>query len=409
MVWEFAAPAPAVWGGTLIVIGGLSAVLGILYALMERDLKRVLAYSTVENVGVIAIGLGAAAIASDRGYFTVAALALVATLLHTLNHSIFKGVLFLGAGAVQTGAGTRDLERLGGLIRRMPRTAVIFLIGALAAAALPLLNGFVSEWFLFQALLSLGVADDTVLTATLVAGAAAALALTGALALACFVRTFGIGFLAQPRSDHARDAHDIGGTMLAGMAMLAISAIGLGIVPVAVLRLLEPVTQDLTGTSVAPTFGLTTSATVTSVAGSYAPLLLVTGLVIVGIVPWLVARLLGGRGRERVAPTWVCGIRLEPRMQYSATGFAKPIRLIFQALIRPQRTVELEQPVSPLFVSGVRYEEGVQPIYERHLYQRTVGLLVSASTHIRALQNGSTRTYLAYLFVTLLIVLVLTR
>lgn len=409
MIWEFASPVPAAWGGLLIVLGALSAVLGILYALMERDLKRVLAYSTVENVGIIAIGLGAATFAAAEGYSTVTALALVATLLHALNHSIFKGLLFLGAGAVQSGAGGRDLERLGGLVRRMPRTAALFLVGALAAAALPVLNGFVGEWFLFQALLSLGTADDAVVTATLVAAAAGAIALTGALALACFVRAFGIGFLAQPRSEQARQAREVGGTMQAGMALLALGAVGLGIFPVAALRLLEPITTDLTGQAITPSFGLTNLASLATAASSYAPLLLIAGLAVVGLLPWLIARLLTGRGRARISPTWVCGVRLEPRMQYSATGFAKPIRLIFQALIRPQRTIELEQPVSRFFVRSVRYEERVQPIYERHLYQRAVGVLLGFSRRMRTLQSGSTRAYLAYLFVTLLVVLVLTR
>lgn len=409
MIWEFAAPVPAWWGELLIVIGALSAVLGILYALMERDLKRVLAYSTVENVGVITIGLGVATFAQAKGYPSVTTLALVATLLHTLNHSIFKGLLFLGAGAVQAGAGTRDLERLGGLVRNMPRTTALFLVGALAASALPLLNGFVGEWFLFQSLLSMGVADNAFVSGTLAALAAAALALTGALALACFVRAVGIGFLARTRSEAARDAREVGVTLLAGMGLLAAAAVLLGVLPVLGLRLLRPVTQDLSGEALKPTFGLSNAADVASAAGSYAPLLVIAGLVVVGSLPWLLARLLTGPGRERVAPTWVCGIRLEPRMQYTATGFAKPIRLIFQAVIRPQRNVELEQPVSRFFVQAVRYEEGVQPIYERQLYQRAVGLLLYGSRRVRALQSGSTRAYLAYLFVTLLAVLILTR
>jgi hydrogenase-4 component B len=409
MIWEFAAPVPARWGELLIVLGAVSAVLGILYALMERDLKRVLAYSTVENVGVITIGLGVATFAQAQGYSSVTTVALVATLLHTLNHSIFKGLLFLGAGAVQTGTGTRDLERLGGLARSMPRTTALFLIGALAAAALPILNGFVGEWFLFQSLLSMGVADNAVVSGTLVAVAAAALALTGALALACFVRAFGIGFLAQARSTPAREAHEVGVSLLAGMGLLAVSALLLGVLPLLALRLLEPVTQDLSGEALEPTFGLSNPASLASAAGSYAPLLVIAGLVVVGCLPWLLARLLTGPGRARVAPTWVCGVRLEPRMQYTATGFAKPIRLIFQAVIRPQRTIELDQPVSRFFVQSVHYEEGVQPIYERQLYQRAVALLLFASRRVRALQSGSTRAYLAYLFVTLLVVLLLTR
>jgi hydrogenase-4 component B len=170
LVWELAGPAPNCWGGTLFVAGAVSAVLGILYALMERDLKRVLAYSTIEHVGIITLGLGVAVLLSAGGHQDGAALALVATLVHLLNHALFKGLLFLGAGAVQTGTGTRDLERLGGLIHRMPRTAALVLIGSVAIAALPPLNGFAGEWLLFQSLLRFG-SDEATVTAAIDAAA----------------------------------------------------------------------------------------------------------------------------------------------------------------------------------------------------------------------------------------------
>ena len=230
--WEFTPKAPLWWGILLVGLGLISAVLGILYALMERDLKRVLAYSTVEHLGIITVGLGVAALASNRGHATVAALALTATLVHLLNHSVFKGLLFLGAGAVQTGSGTRDLERLGGLVRRMPWTTASFLIGSLAIAALPPLNGFVGEWLIFQSLLSLGATTGTALMAVVVAVAAGGLALTAALSLACFVRAFGVGFLAQPRSDASHNAQEVGNSMRAGMALLAATATRAWHVPV---------------------------------------------------------------------------------------------------------------------------------------------------------------------------------
>jgi hydrogenase-4 component B len=406
-VWELAGPGPAWWGGLLLVVGAISAVLGILYALMERDLKRILAYSTVEHVGIITLGLGAAMMLSAGKQGTGAALALLAALVHLLNHTIFKGLLFLGAGAVQTGTGTRDLERLGGLIKSMPRTALAVLIGSVAIAALPPLNGFVGEWLLLQGLLQLGVDGGTAATATLAAVAAGALALTGALALACFVRLFGIGFLGQPRSDAARHAHEIRPTMQGGMIILAGLCLGFGVFPGPVIRLLQPVTASLVGATTAPSLRTLPGLDGTSLHGSYAPLALVVVLVLLGLLPWLVARLIGGRGRTRIAPPWVCGIELQPRMQYSATGFAKPIRIIFQTVIRPQRSVVLERPTSPYVVRAVRYDESVQPIYEQHLYQRGVGLLLWTSHQIRLLQSGSLRAYLTYLFVTLVVVLAL--
>lgn len=410
VLWEFVDAPPQWWGWMLIVAGVVSALLGILYALMERDLKRILAYSTVEHVGIIVIGLGAALLLESLGHAAIAALALVATLVHLFNHSIFKSLLFLGAGAIQTATGTRDLERLGGLIRGMPRTAVWFITGALAIAALPPLNGFVGEWLLFQSLLGLGTAADAVGIATLVAIAGGALALTAALALACFVRAAGVGFLAQPRSDAARDSREVGRSMHAGMGLLALATLGLGLFPVVLFEALEPVTRSLAGATARPSLGLGGHVlNPDGLAGSYAPVLVVVGLVALGIVPWLVARLLTGEGRSRVSPTWVCGVDLEPRMQYSATAFAKPIRLIFAALIRPQRVIEFKRPVSDFFVSEVRYEEGVHPIYERHLYQRAVGLLTVASHRVSRLQSGSIRAYLAYVFVTLVVVLLIAR
>jgi hydrogenase-4 component B len=409
VIWEFAGSGPAWWGWLLIAAGAGSAVLGILYALMERDIKRVLAYSTVEQVGVMTVGLGVAALATAKGHPAVAALAITAALLHLLNHSIFKGLLFLGAGAIQVGAGTRDLERLGGLVRRMPWTAALFLTGALAIAALPPLNGFAGEWLLYQSLIGLGSSVGTASVATIVALTVGTVALTGGLSVACFVRAFGIGFLAQPRSDAARDAHEVSHSMLGGMALLATCVVGLGLFPIAIVRLLRPVTTDLVGVTASPSLGNGDVLDAAQLGGAYVPWLVVAGLVVIGIVPWLIARLTGGRGRERVAPTWVCGSSLEPRMQYSATGFAKPIRLIFQALIRPVRTVVLERPVSEHFVASVRYEESVLPVYERQLYERGVRLLVAASHRVRALQSGSIRAYLAYLLVTMVVVLLVAR
>jgi hydrogenase-4 component B len=409
VVWEFAGPGPAWWGVLLIALGAASAVLGILYALMERDLKRMLAYSTVEHVGIVFISLGAASVLTAKDHPAAAALALSAALLHVLNHSIFKGLLFLGAGAVQTATGTRDLERLGGLVRRMPQTAALFLIGALAIVALPPLNGFAGEWLLFQSLLSLGSLTGTTMFATVAALAAGALALTSALALAAFVRAFGVGFLAQPRGEGARAAREVGLSMRLGMALLAVCAVALGVLPEAGLRLLRPVTRELVDATARPSLGSGNTLEAGQLSGAYAPLLVIAGLVAVSIVPWLVARVLGGRGRERVSPVWVCGWALEPRMSYSATAFAKPIRIIFQALIRPHRTVVLERPLSEFAVAAVRYDEGVHPVYERHLYRRGVGLVLALSHRIRVLQSGSIRAYLAYLFVTLVVVLVVTR
>jgi hydrogenase-4 component B len=406
---ELAGPPAPWWGALLILGGGVSAVLGVLYALMERNLKRILAYSTVEHIGILTMGTGATLYLDGRGHSSLAALALIATLTHLLNHSLFKGLLFLGAGAIQAGSGVRDLERLGGLIHRMPRTSILMLIGCMSIAAVPPLNGFAGEWLLFQALLNLGAASTHVRGGILAGSAAAMLALTSALAIACFVRVFGIGFLAQPQSEEAKGAREVPASMIGGMGLLASGCVLLGLVPNLLLHLLRPVSEQLVGARAQPSLSVTPALTQTPGQGAYSPLMIAAGLALLGVVPWLVARVSAGPLRQRRAPTWVCGVGLEPSMQYSATAFAKPIRLIFQAVTRPQRTVQIERSPSQFVVSAIRYEERLTAVYEQHLYERVTRWLVALSYRARQLQSGSLRLYLTYLLLTLILILLIAR
>src|SRR5713226_4847301 len=231
---------PNWWGVTILTIGIVSAILGVLYALMEHDLKRLLAYHSIENIGIILMGLGASLMFLHTHHPALAALALIAGLYHTINHAIFKGLLFLGAGAVMHAAHTRDMEKMGGLIKRMPSTAFYFLIGAVAISALPPLNGFVSEWLTYQALLQ-GFGTTESLVRLMFPLSGAMLALTGALAAACFVKAFGITFLAQPRSEHAAQAHEASLSMRFGMAVLTAACVVLGLFPTQFLKMLDPV------------------------------------------------------------------------------------------------------------------------------------------------------------------------
>ncbi len=221
---------PSWWGGLVLALGAASALLGVLYALMEHDLKRLLAYHTVENVGLISMGIGLALIFRSYGLAALAAFALVAALFHTLNHGTFKGLLFLGAGSVLHATGTRNMEEMGGLIRRMPVTSACFLVGAAAISGLPPLNGFASEWMLFQSLLA-GVRIPHSFVAAMMAIGVGILALTAGLAAACFVKAFGISFLALPRSREAEDAHEVSGSMRFGMLFLAAACILIGVLP----------------------------------------------------------------------------------------------------------------------------------------------------------------------------------
>src|SRR5579864_4506439 len=244
--FDFLGSPPNWWGVTVLTIGTVSAVLGVLYALMEHDLKRLLAYHSIENIGIILMGLGASMMFLHTNHPVLASLALIAGLYHTINHAIFKGLLFLGAGAVLHATHTRNREEMGGLIKRMPRTAFCFLIAAVAISALPPLNGFVSEWLTYQSLLQ-GFGTTPSLVRIMFPLAGAMLALTGALAAACFVKAFGITFLAQPRSEHARNAHEVSSPMLAGMGLLTAACVFLGLFPTLFLTVFDPITLQLTG------------------------------------------------------------------------------------------------------------------------------------------------------------------
>src|SRR5881628_2374204 len=245
VLFDFLGTPPLWWGVTVLTVGTISAVLGVLYALMEHDLKRLLAYHSIENIGIILMGLGAALMFLHSGHHVLAALALIAGLYHTINHAAFKGLLFLGAGAVLQATHTRNMEEMGGLIKRMPQTAFFFLIGAVAISALPPLNGFVSEWLTYQALLQ-GFGTTESLWRLIFPLSGAMLALTGALAAACFVKAFGITFLAQPRTEHAQRAHEASFTMLLGQGILTVTCVFLGLFPTLFLTLFDPLTNQLT-------------------------------------------------------------------------------------------------------------------------------------------------------------------
>ena len=240
VVLDLLGGGPAWWGSLILGFGVVSALLGVLYALMEHDLKRLLAYHSVENIGIILIGIGAGLIFYSYGLMTLAALGLIGGLYHTLNHASFKGLLFLGAGSILHATNTRNIEKMGGLIKRMPWTALFFLIGSISISALPPFNGFVSEWLVFQSLLA-GFNIPKPELVILMPVAVGMLALTSGLAAACFVKAFGISFLAIPRSTEAENAKESPLSMQIGMGLLALACIGLGLAPVVIVPLLGKV------------------------------------------------------------------------------------------------------------------------------------------------------------------------
>jgi hydrogenase-4 component B len=396
---------PAWWGGLLILLGAASALLGVLYALMEDDLKRLLAYSTVENVGLVFIGAGAGLLFASLGEPAAAVLALAAALYHALNHTAIKSLLFLGAGAVLHATGTRDMNRLGGLIRGMPWTAAGFLLGALAIAGLPPLNGFVSEWLLFQALLP-AIQSSTPLLPPLMTLAVGALALTAGLAAATFVKAFGITFLAIPRSAAAGAAHEAPPSMRAAMALLAGACLLLGVGSVAVLPRLAGLLDGYAGLGGAPPLAAGLSLTLPSGFGGMSPPLVALGLAVVAGGVLLGVRLTADR-RLRHGDTWGCGrIGQSPRMEYTSTAFAEPLRRIFAELYRPTEDLTVDvHPESRYFVQSRTYRSGILPWFERYLYAPLVARIGVWAERTRALQSGSAHVYLAYLVVALVALL----
>ena len=410
--FDFLGTPPLWWGVTVLALGTISAVLGVLYALMEHDLKRLLAYHSIENIGIILLGLGAALIFLHSGHPVLATLALIAGLYHTMNHAAFKGLLFLGAGAVLHATHTRNMEEMGGLARRMPQTALFFLVGAVAISALPPLNGFVSEWLTYQALLQ-GFGTTQSLWRLVFPLSGAMLAMTGALAAACFVKAFGVTFLGQPRSEHSARAREVAFSMRLGMAVLVAACVLLGLFPTAFVRLLDPVTQQLTGRQLSAQLSLADGLVLGSLTerggtGSTPGLLLVgVCLLPIPLALWLV---FARKTKTRRGPTWDCGLRgFTPQMEYTAPGFSQPIRVIFKALFLPRRDVQREYDFSPHFATKLRFESHVEEGFERHFYRPVRLQILRGSRRIRAIQAGSLHAYLLYIFVTLLVLLLFAR
>jgi len=401
------------WGMLLLGLGLVSAVLGVAYALMEHNIKRLLAFHSIENIGIILIGLGVSFTALAQGHALVGAVALAAALFHTFNHALFKGGLFLGAGALQLATHTKDIEELGGLIKRMPRTALLMLIFSLAISAIVPFNGFVSEWLTYQALLGSigpGQAGINIIAAL----AVAALAFSGALAAACFVKLFGISFLGLPRSEHALHAREAPASMQLGMGLLAGLCLAAGVYPLGFLRLIDQVGVALTGTAIAG--GLqggwgTVSYPLAAAGTSISPPAALAVMVGVGLAAGILLRVLGGSGRERRYGTWDCGFAaINSRMQYSATGFSKPLRIVLRLLYRPGRELVVEEGRSPYFPDLMKYKVSTEAIFEKYLYDPGLQLINRFSSKLEyRVQTGSIHMYLLYIFLTMLALMLYNR
>ena len=408
-VFEFLGVADTWWGLLVLLAASISAVLGVLYALNEIDMKRLLAYSTVENVGIILIGLGVSMIFMSYGLKGLAALALIATLFHTFNHALFKALLFMGAGAVTHAAHTKNIEKMGGLIKRMPWTGALFFIGALSIAAIPPLNGFVSEWLIFQSLLlSFNVPEMAV--KILLPMTIGMLALTGALAAACFVRAYGITFLAAPRSEHAAEAKEVPGTMLAGMATLALLCVLAGVLSVYIIPAIDKITAPVVGISVASkmSFGIIMKPADDSFS-SMSPLAIAAILAILLPLIFVITKYYGGRKNMVYGDTWDCGTPLTSRNEYTGTAYSKSINMIFSAIYRPSKELVARPTASPYIRKDMSYADHTEPIFEKYLYSPVASLAIKVARQLSFIQTGSIQAYLAYIFITLVVLLVVFR
>ncbi|RWC92346.1 MAG: hydrogenase 4 subunit B [Mesorhizobium sp.] len=396
---------PAWWSGVVVLfLGGLTAVLGILYALMEKDLKRLLAYSTIENVGVIFVSLGLALAFRANAMPSAAALALTAALFHVLNHSFFKSLLFFGAGAVLTATGERDMEKLGGLVHRMPLTSFAFLVGCVAISALPPFNGFVSEWLAFQAILQSPDLPQWGLK-VMVPAVGGLLALSAALAAACFVKAFGITFLGRPRSAAVEPAHEVDRYSLTAMFSLAALCLLAGIVPGLVIDGLSSVTLPLIGSRMPvqmaqPWLSIVPIATSRS---SYNGLLVFLFIAFSASAAAYVIHRFASHAIRR-GPAWGCGFAdVTPSSQYTAVSFAQPIRRVFGTFaFRARETVEMPPPGQ---TGPARLDVEMHDVIWETLYLPIGKALDFATDHLNHLQFLTIRRYLTLVFLFLVVLL----
>ncbi|MBN1906477.1 MAG: hydrogenase [Deltaproteobacteria bacterium] len=387
------------WAYTLIVIGAVSAVTGILFAMAQRDIKRLLAYSSVENIGIIISGLGLWLLGLSMNNMVIAGFGLIGALLHLVNHAFFKTLLFFGAGSVVHATGTRNIDLMGGLLKRMPHTALLFGIGAAAICGFPPLNGFISEFFIY-------ISAFNLLTCKVQGGpveggliAIISLCITGGLAAACFSKLFGIIFLGEPRSEHAASAHEANGSMLVPMMIVAILCIFIGLLSPIAIRFIAPVVEQLTGSG---------NATVPlSMASGLLYKISLAGLsvvVVVSLLWWVRYLLLKGRVNTK-GPTWDCGYLFPSyRMQYTASSFSLPVINMFRWIIRPSLNVEIMKGYFP--VKG-KVSTHTDDIFRKRFFNPIFRFVEVVAHKVHKLQEGRNQLYVLYIAITVLVLLLI--
>ena len=392
------------WGVIALTLGLLTALFGVVFAAVQTDMKRLLAYSSIENIGIIVAGIGLAILFKAYDKSMLAAIALTAVLYHSINHAMMKSLLFLATGSVLHATKERSLGKLGGLIHRMPWVAWLALVGTLAIAGLPPLNGFVSEWLLLQAFLFTPSLPQSFVN-MLVPLAAAALVLAAALAGYVMVKFYGVIFLGQPREANLAYAHDAGRFERVGLVLLAAGCVLLGVMPVNVIRALDPINQLLVGTSIGPAASGSwlVLAPVNPDRSSYSPLVMLIVIVAAVLLTIQIVHRFY-HGRIRTSAPWDCGYPLQtPRMQDTAEGFGQPIRQVFEPFFRVERELPTPFDVVP------RYSMKADDHWWYWLYLPLARSAEYAARFVGLIQQGRISVYLTASFVTLLALLFFVR
>jgi len=407
-------PQTPLWlGYVVLIIGAVSSILGVLYALSEHDIKRLLAYHSIENIGIILLGLGSGLIFIALKQPSLAMLAITAGLFHTLNHAVFKSLLFLGAGSVISQTHTRNIEEYGGLIKLMPYTAIFFLVGAVAISGLPPFNGFVSEWLTFQSLFS-GIATSSILIKSIFIFGAACLTFTGGLAAACFVKAFGITFLARSRSIESEKATEVSPLLLISMGTLAVLCLTLGVFSFFVITNIQLIVKNLSlfssKTSSLSSTGISLQVN-QNVAHLNMPVIFLVMAVFIALSFGLVY-IVSRKQKVVLRTVWDCGFNaLSPKMEITATGFSRTLILIFRGIFQPSKQHEIEYVDADIryFSKSKTVTLGIVNIYEAYLYYPLHNGLSIISKQIRKIQSGNVNQYLLYIFILLLGLLIFAR
>ena len=400
------------WGIVMILVGILTVFVGISYAFIEKNIKKLLAYSSIENIGIIFIALGISFVGYSHRNMNLCALGLMGALVHSFNHSIFKSALFLGAGSIQYAAHTKNMEDLGGLIKKMPISSFLFLGAALSISAVVPFNGFIGEWLTYQALfaniLTGNIALDIISVISI-----GTLAFAGALALATFVKAYGITFLGLPRNEHSENAKEVPKLMNIGVGILVSLCLLIGILPMTLITLADKAISNMIGLSLFSkmTGGVfIASYPVTIGNNSISPLAGIIILGVLGAMIFIMAKLIGGKNVERKYKTWDCGFqKLDSRMQYTSGGYSKPLNIVFRFLFRPTRKL-MKKGGHRYHPEKMEYLMTNEPIFEKYIYEPILEIVKEISEKAKQkVQTGSIHAYLIYIFVTVLVLMLYNR